>query len=73
MKTAIQELIEQLEQTITEVKNGNALDKAFWLAKEKAQLISMGYMQIQYIEAEIGDCIYKKLPEEIYTETFTQK
>jgi len=73
MKTAIRELIEQLEQTIPEVKNGNALDKAFWLEKEKAQLISMGYRQIQYIEAEIGDLVYKKLPEEIYTETFTQK
>ena len=38
MKTGMQELIEQLEKTIPEVKNGNAIDKAFWLEKEKQQI-----------------------------------
>lgn len=39
MKTVIQQLIEQLEKTIPEVKNGNAIDKLFWLEKEKQQII----------------------------------
>ena len=40
------------------------------LEAEKKQLIGFGYSQIQYIDAEIGDLIYNKVPEEIYRETF---
>ena len=40
------------------------------LESEKKQLIGFGYSQIQYIDAEIGDLIYNKVPEEIYKETF---
>ena len=36
-----------------------------WLEKEKDQLINFGYSQIQNIDSEIGDLIYKKTPEEI--------
>lgn len=41
-----------------------------YLDKEKQQLLSFGYTQIMYIDAEIGDCVYKKLPEEIYNEIY---
>lgn len=37
---------------------------------EKEQMISFAYTQIEYIDAEIGDLIYKKLPQEIYNETY---
>ena len=37
---------------------------------EKQQIISFGYTQIQYIDVEIGDLIYQKVPEEIYNETY---
>jgi hypothetical protein len=40
------------------------------IEKERQQLISFGYTQIQYVDAEIGDCICKKVPEEIYNETY---
>lgn len=38
MKTVLQELIEQLEKTVPEVKNGNVIDKSFWIDKEKQQI-----------------------------------
>ncbi len=38
MKTVLQEFIEQLEKTIPEIKNGNSVDKSFWLQKEKEQI-----------------------------------
>lgn len=38
-KTAMQELLWQLEQLIPEIKNGNAIDKAFWIEKEKQQIL----------------------------------
>lgn len=44
-----------------------------WIAKEKKELISFGYTQINWIDSEIGDLIYKKNPEEIYTETYINK
>ena len=37
-KTILNQLIEQLEQTIPEVKNGNAIDKNYWLDLEKEEL-----------------------------------
>jgi hypothetical protein len=37
---------------------------------EREQMISFAYEQIQHIDAEIGDLIYKKVPEEIYNETY---
>ena len=43
------------------------------LEAEKKQLIGFGYSQIQYIDAEIGDLIYNKVPEEIYRENFGDK
>ena len=48
----------------------DAINKAKQMEKE--QLISFVYTQIQYVDAEIGDCIYKKVPEEIYNETYGQ-
>ncbi len=38
--TALMELIQQLEKTIPEIANGNAIDKTFWLEKEKSQIIN---------------------------------
>jgi len=82
-KTAIQELKEYFEQQLMFQRSGEikytteeVLIDAIQVCqnaintKEKEQLISFGYTQIQYIDAEIGDCIYKKVPEEIYNETY---
>ena len=41
MKTVVEELIEQLERFIPEVKNSNLIDKAFWREKEKQQIIDV--------------------------------
>lgn len=40
------------------------------LAHEKTELIAFAYNQIQEMESELGDMIYKKVPEEIYKDTF---
>jgi hypothetical protein len=40
---------------------------------EKRQLIAFGYIQIDNIEAEIGDCTYLKLPEQIFDEIYGEK
>jgi len=56
-----------LEKTINSIIN--RIDTEL-LAMEKKQLIGFGYSQIQYIDAEIGDLIYKKVPEEIFEETY---
>lgn len=76
-KTALQEFLEQivlkqvqgsvyLIPAITDVQIEEALEK------EKKQLIAFGYSQIQEIDSELGDLIYKKVPKEIYNETFVQ-
>ncbi len=76
-KTALQEFLDQivlkqvngsvyLLPAITDVQIEEALEK------EKKQLIAFGYSQIQEIDSEIGDLVYKKVPEEIYNETFVQ-
>lgn len=38
MKTVLTQLIEMLERTVPSVKNGNALDKQYWLSLEKEEL-----------------------------------
>jgi len=74
-KTALQEFLEQivlkqvqgsvyLIPVITDIQITEALEN------EKKQLIAFGYSQIQQIDSELGDLIYKKVPEEIYNETF---
>lgn len=81
--TAIQELKEYFEQQLrlqrrSEIKytTEEALVDAIEVCrnaittKEKQQLISFGYAQIQHIESELGDLIYKKVPEEIYEEAY---
>jgi hypothetical protein len=40
------------------------------LTHEKTELIAFAYNQIQEMESELGDIIYKKVPEEIYKDTF---
>lgn len=68
----MEELIEYIEEWTPKNKTTDGIwSKAKnLLVKEKQQLISFGYSQIQYIDAEIGDLIYNKNPEEIYRETF---
>jgi ElaB/YqjD/DUF883 family membrane-anchored ribosome-binding protein len=79
-KTVLQELIDSID-TIVKVlpdeaigaKNQAIIIKSkaeSLLEKEKQQLIAFGYSQIQQIDSELGDLIYKKVPEEIYNETF---
>ena len=74
-KTALQEFLEQivlkqvqgsvyLIPAITDIRIAEALEN------EKKQLIAFGYSQIQQIDSELGDLIYKKVPEEIYNVTF---
>ena len=45
-------------------------NQKWMLEQEKKQLVDFGYSQINYIDAEIGDLIYKKVPEEIYSQSF---
>jgi cell fate (sporulation/competence/biofilm development) regulator YlbF (YheA/YmcA/DUF963 family) len=40
------------------------------LQREKTELIAFAYCQIQEMESELGDMIFKKVPEEIYVQTF---
>lgn len=75
-QSAVEYLVKEFSEILGKIKTEpmqdllmvDAINKAKQLEKE--QLISFGYTQIQYIDAEIGDLIYKKVPEEIYTETF---
>ena len=71
-QTAVEWLIDKLSsQPIDDINDEywhGIISKAKQMEKE--QLISFGYSQIQYVDAEIGDLIYKKVPEEIYTETY---
>jgi nitrogen-specific signal transduction histidine kinase len=39
-------------------------------AMEKEQIIDFAYSSIREVESELGDLIYKKVPEEIYNETY---
>jgi len=93
-KTAMQDLKEDLQQTIStaneallDIKDEKVrtacqesvrltlvniikrIDEEL-LETEKKQLIGFGYSQISYIDAEIGDLIYKKVPEEVYNEIY---
>jgi len=79
-KTVLQELIENID-TIIKVLPDEAIGAKRQaiiiktkaenlLEKEKKQLIAFGYSQIQNTDSELGDLIYKKVPEEIYNETF---
>ncbi len=69
--TAMQKLIDYMEENyhLTE-ESRYEFKKA--LEEEKKQLISFAYKQIQEMESELGDMIYKKVPEEIYAETFNR-
>jgi virulence-associated protein VapD len=74
-KTSLQEFLEQI--VLKQVQGSVYLIPAITdiqikeaLKKEKKQLIDFGYSQIQQVDSEIGDLIYKKVPEEIYNETF---
>jgi spore coat polysaccharide biosynthesis predicted glycosyltransferase SpsG len=75
-KTALQELIDKWETEKGSYIPNAPIYSAFieeaktFLEKEKNQLIAFGYSQIQQIDSELGDLIYKKVPEEIYNETF---
>lgn len=39
-------------------------------AMDKERMIAFGYRCIGEVDSELGDLIYKKVPEEIYNETF---
>lgn len=81
-KTAIQELKEYFEQQLRLQRNSKikytaeeALVDAIEVCqnsikKERDQLISFGYTQIQYLDSELGDLFCRKNPEEIYKETY---
>jgi len=74
--TVLQELISEFEEikktkcnTLQEViffDGVLAIIEGKYLAKEREQLISFAYSQIQYIDSELGDLIYKKVPEELF-------
>ena len=40
------------------------------LAMERQQTIRFAYEQIRHVESETGDLTYRKVPEELYTETY---
>jgi len=69
MKTVIDELIEQLERTIPEVKNGNAIDKAYWKEKEKQQIINAHSKGQQWNKSGYNP----ETAEQYYKETYETK
>jgi len=40
------------------------------LQEERKEMIAFAYAQIEEIDSEIGDLIYKKVPQEIYKEAY---
>jgi len=40
------------------------------LQEEKKEMIAFAYAQIEEIDSELGDLIYKKVPKEIYDEAY---
>ena len=70
-QTAVDWLINMLV-TENEVTLKGENYKLFEQAKqmEKEQSIAFGYRCIGEVDCELGDLIYKKVPEEIYNETF---
>jgi len=77
IKTAMQFLMDGFDDYEKESQNNSITIEKLkevianeYIEKEKQQLISFGYTQLQYIEAEIGDTIVTKVPEEIYNETY---
>jgi hypothetical protein len=40
------------------------------LAMQREQTIRFAYEQIRNVESETGDLTYRKVPEELYTETY---
>jgi hypothetical protein len=68
-QTSVEWLFSQLPDHLRLSRDGfDLLNQAKEMERE--QIISFGYTQIQYIDSEIGDLIYKKVPEEIYNETY---
>jgi uncharacterized protein YycO len=70
-QTAVQWLVNEIAEKYNfrfATYYGQEIQKA--LEMEKEQMISFGYIQIQHVDAEIGDCVYNKVPEEIYNETY---
>jgi hypothetical protein len=77
-QTAVEWLVEQLRGYDDKgdfIFNGVITFELIEQAKEmhKEQMIAFAYEQIQEMESELGDIIYKKVPEEIYNETYGNK
>lgn len=73
-QSSIEWLISQIkEDQLTQAKTPIEWSEIYEQAKQlhKKEIIDFGYLQINYIEAEIGDSIFKKVPEEIYAEKYS--
>jgi hypothetical protein len=75
-QSAVDFLVKEISTILGKIDTNNLQDyfltDAINKAKEieKRQLIAFGYLQIDNIEAEIGDCTYSKLPEQIFDEIY---
>lgn len=68
-QTAVEWLFNQLPDHLRLSQNGfDMLQQA--LAMERQQTIRFAYEQIRHVESETGDLTYRKVPEELYTETY---
>jgi len=78
-QSAVDFLVKQLSEILGKIHTEpfqdlllvDAINKSKQMGKE--QLIEMGYLQIQNIEAGIGDFNCLKIPEEIYYQSFVVK
>jgi len=77
-QTAVEWFIEQIESGKIEIVYSNKIHSIKCIpeiseqAKEmfEKQMIDFAYSSIREVESELGDLIYKKVPEEIYNETY---
>jgi hypothetical protein len=69
--TAVDWLREKIQSNLSEPMSPKFAE-LFEEAREmhRDEMTTFGYAQIREIESELGDLIYKKVPEEIYNKTY---
>jgi hypothetical protein len=71
-QTAVEWFAKELYEKLEMKGDGKVFDDLLEQAKEmeKKNTIAFGYRCIGEVDSELGDLIYKKVPEEVYNETF---
>jgi hypothetical protein len=71
-QTAVEWTFEQISNIdwkhLSDSDRNDLFDQAKQMERER--IIDFAYLQIKEMESELGDLIYKKVPEEIYNETY---